>query len=634
MAAAAIGTECGDCPLCQQPSEAPGRSGINSTAINSMVTAVSGQCCPSDESLEERCRRLREEWVAAEHQKKSGDFQAYAGVDKVTGALGPLFYARVAIKGMPIEGLIDPGSSATFISYSLFREIGKRAKLSSRALELPTLTLRDYSQNPIPIGAQVSLTFQWHDRVVTTPVHTRSDAVPIAEPCLLGTNVVIPLGLMMLDEGVESRGGTEVSANSTPVSVTQATVCLVGTQRIPGRCAKMVTVESGEGFPTGVPVVFEPNPKWMKETGLEVESSLVELNAQRQMELVLHNPSGEPLLAAPEVSVGNLLLVAELVTESAPVESAASAPDVRVTVSVVRGLRPHSDDILRRQDKLIQMVDVCSETCTGAEAASLTACLRASHDTFAVDKTELGEVVTIQHQIHTGASSPVRQPPRRMPFALRPEVTTMINEMLQMEVIQESSSPWASPVVLVKKKSGDLRFCVDYRRLNAVTRKDVFPLPRIDDLVDQLSGRCVFSTHDARSGYWQIRVEESSQPKTAFVTMDGLYEFRVMPFGLCNAPATFQRVIQKVLAGLNDFCSIYIDDILVFSRSVKEHLHHLAQVFERLRKIGLKLHPQKCRFAYPEVSYLGHVILAEASLLAQTKRGLWPSFGSPPAPRL
>ena len=162
--------------------------------------------------------------------------------------------------------------------------------------------------------------------------------------------------------------------------------------------------------------------------------------------------------------------------------------------------------------------------------------------------------------------------------------------------------------MLVKKKDGSLRFCIDYRQLNAVTRKDVFPLPRIDDLLDQLEGKSVFSTHDAKTGYWQIRMEEISREKTAFVTYNGLYEFRVMPFGLCNAPAMFQRVMQKVLAGQGDFCSVYIYDILVFSSIVEEHLQHLKQIFERLQRVGLKLHPQKCVFGSQEVLYLGHLI--------------------------
>ena len=150
--------------------------------------------------------------------------------------------------------------------------------------------------------------------------------------------------------------------------------------------------------------------------------------------------------------------------------------------------------------------------------------------------------------------------------------------------------------------------------MNAVTQKDVYPLPCIDDLLDQLDGRKVFSTLDVRSGYWQIRMHKSSQEKTAFATNTGLYEFRVMPFGLCNAPATFQRLMQKVLAGLGGsepFCSVYIDDILVYSRSVEEHLDHLTQVFGRIRASGLKLHPQKCHLGYREVQYLGHVISAE-----------------------
>ena len=169
-------------------------------------------------------------------------------------------------------------------------------------------------------------------------------------------------------------------------------------------------------------------------------------------------------------------------------------------------------------------------------------------------------------------------------------------------------------MVLVKKKSGGLRFCVDYRALNAVTRKDVFPMPHIDDMLDQLGGKKIFITLDARSGYWQIKMGADSQEKTAFSTHDGLYEFRVMPFGVCNGPATFQRLMQHALRGFGEFCNVYIDDMIVFSSSVDEHLEHLCRVFNRLRAVGVKLHPVKCEFASPEVDYLGHVITAEGIL--------------------
>ena len=144
--------------------------------------------------------------------------------------------------------------------------------------------------------------------------------------------------------------------------------------------------------------------------------------------------------------------------------------------------------------------------------------------------------------------------------------------------------------------------------------RDVYPLPQIDDLLDQLDGKRVFTTLDARTGYWQICMQEEFREKTAFATMKGLYEFCVIPFGLCNSPATFQRLMQKTLAGLGGdvpFCNVYIDDVIVFSSSIQEHVDHLRQVFDRLRKIGLKLHPQKCRFPCPEVLYLGHIISAK-----------------------
>ena len=180
-------------------------------------------------------------------------------------------------------------------------------------------------------------------------------------------------------------------------------------------------------------------------------------------------------------------------------------------------------------------------------------------------------------------------------------------------MIQPSSSPWASPVVMVRKRDGTHRFCVDFRELNSVTKADTFPLPKIDDLLDQLGAARYFSTLDLASGYWQIRMHPDSVEKTAFVTPQGLHEFRVMPFGLTNAPGVFQRLMERVLSGLNpedgpDYVVVYIDDVLVFSRTIDDHLEHLSRVIQRLHGAGLKLKPSKCHFIREEVEYLGHMI--------------------------
>ena len=161
-----------------------------------------------------------------------------------------------------------------------------------------------------------------------------------------------------------------------------------------------------------------------------------------------------------------------------------------------------------------------------------------------------------------------------MPFAVRQEVARQLDQMQSRGVIEPSRSPWASPVVLVRKRDGTHRFCVDYRALNAVTKPDSFPLPRIEDLLDQLGSSKCFSTIDLASGFWQIRMHPTAQEKIAFVTHQGLYEFRVMPFGLTNAPAVFQRLMQQVVKPLNpasgsDFVSVYLDDILVFSPTLR-----------------------------------------------------------------
>ena len=167
----------------------------------------------------------------------------------------------------------------------------------------------------------------------------------------------------------------------------------------------------------------------------------------------------------------------------------------------------------------------------------------------------------------------------------------------------------ASPIVLVKKKTGEFRLCMDYRKLNAVTHKERFPLPRIQDILDTVGKCCYFSTLDLASGYYQVAMDPASQEKTAFTTFSGLYEFRVLSFGLTNGPSTFQRLMEHVLHGLLwRRCFVYLDDILIASPTFEEHVATLKVVFARLRDAGLTLKPKKCKFLQSSVTYLGHTI--------------------------
>ena len=223
--------------------------------------------------------------------------------------------------------------------------------------------------------------------------------------------------------------------------------------------------------------------------------------------------------------------------------------------------------------------------------------------------SDLGRTNLTKHHIDTGDSQPIHQLPRRVSPARRQEVRQLLTEMLKNDIIQPSNSPWSSPIILVRKRDGSTRFCIDYRKVNSVTRKDAYPLPRVDDILDTLGGSKWFSTLDLKSGYWQVEVDSSSREKTAFTTSEGLYEFKVMPFGLCNAPATFQRLMNRVLCDVNWVeCLVYIDDTVVIGRTFEQHLSNLGTVLSRLRQAGLKLQPAKCKLCQKEVRFLGHVI--------------------------
>ena len=229
---------------------------------------------------------------------------------------------------------------------------------------------------------------------------------------------------------------------------------------------------------------------------------------------------------------------------------------------------------------------------------------------FAMNSLDLGQMDLVKHHIQLDNYTPIKDRYRRIPPHQYEEVRKHLKEMLNIGAIRCSNSPWASPVVLVRKKDGSLRFCIDLRKLNAQTVKDAYSLPHIEDALDSLNGACIFTSLDLKSGYWQVELDEDSIPLTAFTVGPlGFYECVRMPFGLTNAPATFQRLMESCLGELHlDWCIIYLDNIIIFSKNPDDHITRLKGVFEKLAKAELKLKPSKCEFFRSSLKYLGHIV--------------------------
>ena len=244
-----------------------------------------------------------------------------------------------------------------------------------------------------------------------------------------------------------------------------------------------------------------------------------------------------------------------------------------------------------------------------AEAEEIQTLLMKYSDVFAKNSSDVGRFSKITHQIVTGNAPPVRQRVRRTPLGFQGEEEQHLQSLLDAGIVVPSTSDWASPVVLVRKKDGGVRWCIDYRKLNDVTRKDSYPLPNIEECLDTLAGSTIFSTIDLQQGYHQIEMDPEDRRKTAFITRYGLFEYTRMPFGLCGAPGTFQRAMECVLKGLQwKMVLIYLDDVIVASRNLHEHIVHLEEVLQRFRESNLKLKPSKCSFFQASVLFLGHRI--------------------------
>ena len=239
----------------------------------------------------------------------------------------------------------------------------------------------------------------------------------------------------------------------------------------------------------------------------------------------------------------------------------------------------------------------------------VTCSLYEYRDVFACSETDFGHATKVKHHINLKDDTPFKQRPRPIHPNDYEAVRKHLRTLLDAEVIRESESPYASPIVVVRKKNGEVRLCIDYRKLNSLTIRDAYALPNLEEAFSVLAGSKWFSVMDLKSGYYQIEMEERDKPKTAFVCPLGFYEFNRMPQGITNAPSTFQRLMERVMGSINlKEVLVFLDDIIVFSSTLEEHEIRLKHVLMQLRENGLKLSPQKCHFFQSSVRYLGHIV--------------------------
>ena len=311
------------------------------------------------------------------------------------------------------------------------------------------------------------------------------------------------------------------------------------------------------------------------------------------------------------------------IKKGVPIARMVIANAIPKVTHVLPAGNPHEQSTLteaERQVLLLEKLDLTGlEVWPMEQAEKARSLLREYHNIFSLEKHDTGHTKAAKHKIvlKDPNTPPFKERFHRIPPPQLDEVHAHLKMMLDARVIRPSNSPWCNAVVLVRKKDGSLHFCIDFRRLNSLTVKDSHPLPRICETLESLAGAAHYTTIDMNSGFWQVPMDDESKQYTAFTLGSmGLYECE-MPFGLCNAPPTFQRLMLNCLGELNlTYCLIYLDDVIIFSKTEEEHLEQMRVVFDRFREHGLKLKPSKCEVFKTEINYLAHHM---------SKRGVLPS---------
>lgn len=508
--------------------------------------------------------------------------------------------STITFCGLETEALIDSGSMVTTVSEDFLKSIYPQPNLKN--LDDLGLSLQGPDGRGLPYIGYIEawMDVKFHSSTIYIPVLVvPSTQYNMKVPVIIGTNAIrIARDQCSQTEVPQEWKDAFLSLQNGFVGIVKSTnkkeieIKPMETLTLSGFCRKNRNVETA---------VTESTDKASSKLG--VCPRVVSLTASRRTQRIpvrIFNISAKTISIRPQTILCEIQEVKVLRNDpmepQQKKESATIASQVKTDQETTK--------------ELPVGIELETSKLTSEQKKVATDVFHKWKSVFSTGITDIGHTKLVEHHIKLNKDEPFKDAYRRIPPGMIQEIREHLEEMIQAGAIRESESPYSSNVVIVRKKDGSIRFCVDFRKLNNRTVKDAYAIPRIEDSLHLLAGSKFFSKLDLRSGYWQVELKEEDKPKTAFqVGTLGFFEFNRMPFGLCNAPATFQRLMERCMGHMNlRDCLIYLDDIVIFSSNFEEHLEKLEAVFQRLHQNNLKLKGSKCEFFKHEVTYLGHIV--------------------------
>ena len=533
--------------------------------------------CPKKEKEEDVEDRQEEEDAIQEEL-------THATVDATRSENDRSLFVEGRLHGIAVDFLLDSGSAATLINSKVFETIPEDVR---PVLQHPKIILEGVNGNRVNCHGIAEVKVQLGNEYYHTPT-------------------------IVCDMQVDAILGQDFNMQHVKVIDLEKMCMKTKSNVIPlflGGKAEMVcrvTCRTTTSIPAmsilNVPVAVSGSKHLANDMLLEASSDVVQ---------------SKQIFMAPQITTDKTNTIATLVNLSEEDVQLYSNTYLGTAQSVYQGDKVtktvrHTtvSAPTKLPEYLVDLFERSTVHLTESQADALKLLMLKYQHIFATSSSDMGKTNKTAFTINTGLANAIRQRARRQPFGKREAEKEEIESMLKRNIIEPSNSAWASPVVLITKKDGTIRFCVDYRKLNEVTIKDAYPLPRIDECLDALSGAQWFSTMDLQSGFWQVPLAtESDRHKTAFITGMGLYHFTILSFGLTNAPACFQRLMEDVLRGLQwEQCVLFMDDTIVPSTTFEEGLVRLEHVWKRFEDANLKLKPSKCLLFQKEIKFLGHVV--------------------------